>query len=273
MFLYILDIAKYNCIKIGIASSIARVESHIRTYEEIDLENSYIVNAKDDRTIRQLEKQLLNDYFEYKIINKDLEDKDGYSELRERHIIDDALEDINYKANKFNNKEIEIIKGIRLDKYEKPVYTNISSITKQYLNDENNSINNENVVAKLVDFLSRNKDNIIGYSDKDGIINGIRIYLKDDERDYLFYKLASEDFIFNCGRSSVISDFGSYREGSNEMCNVSFKLQYYDDIRTKKYYDEIQFRINKLINKNQRQGSDIKNDIDKEMRKRLWSFN
>ncbi|EES90311.1 conserved hypothetical protein, partial [Clostridium phage D-1873] len=63
MFLYILNMDKEKMIKIGIATSIERIKQHLRTYNNlIDLEESYIVRAKDDNTIRILERQFLNDY-------------------------------------------------------------------------------------------------------------------------------------------------------------------------------------------------------------------
>lgn len=113
MFLYILNMNKVNMFKIGIASNINRIKQHLNTYNgSINLKESYIVNAKNDKTIKDLERQLLNDYTEYKITNNKYEHLDGASELRNISILDNVLEDIQYKANKLIHKEIKMTKGV-----------------------------------------------------------------------------------------------------------------------------------------------------------------
>ncbi|MCD3297383.1 hypothetical protein G8T67_11270, partial [Clostridium botulinum C/D] len=113
MFLYILNMNKENMIKIGIATGVERIKQHLRTYEElIDLDGSFIITAKDDNTIRILEKQLLEDYCEFEIISNKFKGLDGSTELRKIEILDNLLDDIQYKSNKFPYKNIQIKKGI-----------------------------------------------------------------------------------------------------------------------------------------------------------------
>lgn len=271
MFLYILKITKYNCIKIGIASSVNRIYSHLRTYEEIDLKKSYVVFAKEDRTIRQLEKQILNDYYEYKIFNEELKKKDGYSELRTDETIKDILQDIKYKANKLKNKEIKLVKGIDLNSFEKPKYKTIQNETRKYVDLTQNAIHNENSFAEFIDLIDRNKDMIIEYSMKDDKINGIRLKLNDKDKNHLFYEIINNGFIFNCGSSCIFSNINSYRVMGDSLDTISFRIQYYDDIKeVKKYYDEIQFRLQKLVSNIKMCGEDIKNEAEKEMMRRFF---
>nr|KEH99698.1 hypothetical protein Z952_p0020 [Clostridium botulinum C/D str. BKT75002]KEI05176.1 hypothetical protein Z954_0020 [Clostridium botulinum C/D str. BKT2873] len=80
---------KENMIKIGIATGVERIKQHLRTYEElIDLDGSFIITAKDDNTIRILEKQLLEDYCEFEIISNKFKGLDGSTELRKIEILD-----------------------------------------------------------------------------------------------------------------------------------------------------------------------------------------
>lgn len=128
MFLYILKLPKYNCIKIGVAKSHARIKQHINTYGGIDLDESYIVHAISDDTIRHLEKQLLEDYVDRKIVVDKLMHKDGYTELRSKDILEDIVKDIGDKSIKFENKGITIKKGIYIkeevvSKIDKPKVT------------------------------------------------------------------------------------------------------------------------------------------------------
>lgn len=116
MFLYILKLREIDLIKIGIASSDNRIVSHLRTYRDygIDLTESYRITANDNSYIKMLEKQLLADYSEYSSSNKDLYQRDGYTELRDGSLIKNILEDIEHKKERFPAKEIEISKGIKI---------------------------------------------------------------------------------------------------------------------------------------------------------------
>jgi hypothetical protein len=153
MFLYILKLPKYNCIKIGVAKNYSRIKQHLNTYEEINLEESYVVHATNGDTIRQLEKQLLEDYIEYKIENERLMDKDGYTELRKEEILNDVLEDIRYKANKFQNKGINIIEGIEVKKDEKKKKETNIKTTKKYIQ---KSLSKRENLVKDIDISNRN---------------------------------------------------------------------------------------------------------------------
>nr|KEH96435.1 hypothetical protein Z953_p0007 [Clostridium botulinum D str. 16868] len=74
---------KEKMIKIGIATGIERVKQHLRTYNGlIDLKESYVVTAKEDNTIRMLERQFLNDYKEFAIDNIKFSNLDVVTELR-----------------------------------------------------------------------------------------------------------------------------------------------------------------------------------------------
>ena len=113
MFLYLLNMEKSDMFKVGIATDFSRIKQHMSTYKGlINLKKSYIINAKEDSTIKLFEKQILEDYKDFKIDEEIFEGKDGHTELLDIKVLDDVLDDVKYKKNKFSSKEIQIIKNI-----------------------------------------------------------------------------------------------------------------------------------------------------------------
>lgn len=221
MFLYILQLTKYNCIKIGVAKNHNRIKQHIKTYGEIGLEDSYIIHAMNGDTIRQLEKQLLEDYVDYKITNKNLMCKDGYTELREVIILNDVLRDIEYKSKKFENKEIKVIKGIELSNkthdLKKEIINNetIQKITEETINiDElllfrsKLSLVQNNIIDILVsDIVIGVNEYELNISDYASMLNTdtSNIY-RDIKKSIMEYNLSNDTILLRDGTIRYIRD-------------------------------------------------------------------
>lgn len=139
LYLYILKFKKMNIIKIGIAKNFNRIRQHQSTYGDIivDLQESYRVTAKNKADIKLLEKQLLEDYNEYKVNVSRLNMRDGYTELREDMVLKMILEDITYKAQRFPNKSIKIEKGISIPKQKTNMIKKDWKAISQKTQDEN----------------------------------------------------------------------------------------------------------------------------------------
>jgi len=91
-YLYILVFENGNFLKIGISSiDFARIYAHNSTYK-VDFKNSFIVTAPKERTIKNLEKHLLNLYDNN--IPADYNAFDGYTEIRSIEIIDHIKQEI-----------------------------------------------------------------------------------------------------------------------------------------------------------------------------------
>lgn len=151
MYLYIIKFKNMDLIKIGLSSSDMRITQLMRAYKDIavDLDSSFKVTAKFEYDLKMLEKQLLNDYIEYKIEDEQFNKRIGYKELRKGIILNSVLDDINYKAKKFPNKEFKLHKGIKLE----------SSKTWEEKNKEIRE-NNNKVKENYLTFLKVHKDNI-----------------------------------------------------------------------------------------------------------------
>lgn len=130
MFLYILKFSNINALKIGIAKTTNRIAEHSRTYKEfgLDLKNSYRIDAKNKNDIKILEKQLLQDYIDYKVDSNIFDKADGYTEIRRGEIIDLILNDIIHKKDKFINKKITITKGIKMTHGN--IYSKVNELNK-----------------------------------------------------------------------------------------------------------------------------------------------
>jgi hypothetical protein len=122
MFLYILGFNNKNMIKIGRADSMNRIVSLSLVYKDYDviLEKSYIVTSSNKRDIKVLETQLLQDYIDFKIHDEKLKGRDGYTELRDDSILTSVLQDIDDKAKKFPNKNLELTKLLEKKKLPTP---------------------------------------------------------------------------------------------------------------------------------------------------------
>lgn len=230
MFLYVLKIPRYKAIKIGIATSQNRIKQHINTYEEINLKESYIIKAKLDNTIKQLEKQLLEDYCDFKIEDKELKNKDGYTELRDIGILNNIIEDIQYKSKRFKDKEIEIIKGVKTKK----------SLVKR----DNDKLNekadviikdyNLNSVTKFCNYITKYSEFIIDYKYFYNQISNIIFKIPKNK----FKELEMISFKLPTGGCSLTTTISIKEE--NDFIIEKIKLYYdNDDIRVKEYYRNI----------------------------------
>lgn len=199
MFLYILKLSKYNCIKIGVASNNNRIVKHIENYKDVDLGNSYKVTSSDENTLKILEKQILNDYIDFSKYIPSLYQVDGYTEIRDICILEDLISDIKYKKNRFPKKELKIIKGIRIDSLKiyksnkKPVPRFNSEVLKipnsiiintsisMYKNDDGDLLNDYDLTVLIailnmckyngkneVEFYYNSLIKFLGYSDRNG---------------------------------------------------------------------------------------------------------
>lgn len=156
MFLYILNMHKENMIKIGIATGVERIKQHLKTYNNlIDLEESFIITSKDDSTIKILEKQLLEDYCEFKVVSNKFKGLDGSTELRDIKILDSVLKDIEYKAKKFKIKEIDIKKGISINLHKKIAVKRKRRLSYKFI-DQGYSA----VINNFINKLNNNKEKI-----------------------------------------------------------------------------------------------------------------
>lgn len=110
MFLYLLKFKTGDMMKVGIAKNNSRIENHERTYSDygIDLDGSVLVRAKNDKDIKMLEGQLLQDYIDYSIEDEKLLTRDGATEIRSSIAFKLMIEDIKYKAMRFPKKEYQI---------------------------------------------------------------------------------------------------------------------------------------------------------------------
>ncbi|WP_039260068.1 hypothetical protein, partial [Clostridium botulinum] len=163
MFLYILNMDKEKMIKIGIATGIERIKQHLRTYNGlIDLKESYVVTAKEDNTIRMLERQFLNDYKEFAIDNIKFSNLDGATELRKIQILTDILDDIQYKSSKLKLKDIKIKKGIIIESKTQSRFNNRVNKTKKKINITNmDHLLNIGQIETFMRRLKKYKDNIV----------------------------------------------------------------------------------------------------------------
>ncbi|WP_039230498.1 hypothetical protein [Clostridium haemolyticum] len=183
MFLYILNMDKEKMIKIGIATSIERIKQHLRTYNNlIDLEESYIVTAKDDNTIRMLERQFLNDYKEFAIDNIKFSNLDGATELRRIEILKDILEDIQYKSNKLKLKDIKIKKGIIIENKTQSRSNNKVNNNKKKINITNmDHLLNIGQIEAFIRRLKKYKDNIVSiHYSNENVVERINFEFKDE---------------------------------------------------------------------------------------------
>lgn len=251
MFLYVLKIPRYKAIKIGIATSPNRIKQHINTYEEIDLKGSYIVKAKSDSTIKYLEKQLLEDYYEFKINNKELKNKDGYTELRDISILNNIIEDIEYKSKRFNDKKIQIEKGIKFKNKVKNAkddqkWEKIISEQKEQ---------NEILLSTFLGYIEFIKEHLISFKKVEGTINEVWFKFKEGGADTFEYNFVSENFKIYNSMSCIVKKQCRY-EVTNKDVKESFHLlclkpNYYDEESTdedfKGYFDEIQKQLRKII--------------------------
>ncbi len=116
MILYILKFEEIKAIKIGIATTTQRIYNLKKIYENIEanLEESYIVSTNNKSDIKLLEKQLLGDYCDHKYMDELINGLDGHTEFLNINILEKLIEDIEYKSERFPEKNIQIKKGIQI---------------------------------------------------------------------------------------------------------------------------------------------------------------
>ncbi|EQC1535498.1 hypothetical protein ACY1J9_001329 [Clostridium botulinum] len=251
MFLYVLKIPRYNAIKIGIATSQNRIKQHINTYEEIDLKESYIIKAKLNSTIKQLEKQLLEDYCDFQINDKELRNKDGYTELRNICIVNDLIEDIEYKSKRFKDKEIEVIKGVDVKKQkerkenDKEHEALISKQNKQ----------NENLLNQFIDYIKSIKINIFKINKNNELINELWFKFEEKEKDKINNIFISKNFKYDDSSSCIVKHqkigTGINKKSKDTVYLLYLKLNYYDAEGTNEefevYFNKIQSNLYELF--------------------------
>ncbi|MCD3252386.1 hypothetical protein [Clostridium botulinum] len=217
MFLYILNMNKENMIKIGIATGVERIKQHLRTYEElIDLDGSFIITAKDDNTIRILEKQLLEDYCEFEIISNKFKGLDGSTELRKIEILDNLLDDIQYKSNKFPYKNIQIKKGIVISINKHKHLQKVKRRTSKLISIEKHE-NDKIIITEFINNLINDKNNINSFTiltPSIGSAEKIQIIFNEDCDWWIpIEKLTS-----------------SYNRNNSEcICIINFRVRYFKD--------------------------------------------
>lgn len=251
MFLYILNIPKFDAIKIGIASSYNRIRQHMNTYKGINLKESYIVKAKSDSTIKYLEKQLLEDYYEFKINNKELKNKDGYTELRDVSILNNIIEDIEYKSERFDDKKIQIEKGIKFKNKVKEVkdgqkWEEIISEQKEQ---------NEILSTTFIGYLEFIKEHVISFKRVGGIISEVWFKFKESRTDAFECNFVSENFKSYNSTSCIVKKQCRYeitdKDNKESFYLLCLKPNYYDEESTdeafKDYFDEIQKQLQEII--------------------------
>lgn len=113
--LYVIKFREESIIKIGRTTRQCRIQEIKNEYKEmeIDLSESFLVTAKVDRDIKELEKQLLRDTKHFKIKDVKFHKLNGYTELRRAEILIFIMNAINLESIKFPEKEIRILKEIR----------------------------------------------------------------------------------------------------------------------------------------------------------------
>lgn len=106
--LYVLRFTNPDMMKIGIASSMARIISLKRTYKEftLDLSRSLIFESHDEKVIKRLENQLLYDTAEYRLEDESIKGCDGYTEIRDVKVWNTVVEEIHRKMACFENQGI-----------------------------------------------------------------------------------------------------------------------------------------------------------------------
>lgn len=234
MYLYILKFKHKNLLKIGISEKedYSRIIDNSKTLEDpFDLESSVIVKAKRERTIKVLEKQLLDDTFDFIPDEREQKlfvGKDGKTEIRNADCFDDLIEDINYKINKRKDSGLSINIGIKLEsvalKKRSPI----------------NRINHTNQTTE--DFLELNStlELIKKFIEHQEEINHIRYNVNDNSLllncsriigEKLFIKLEE-----NGKKTSVLSSGNIIRiKNGKEEClgGINFGPMTRSDIRTK----------------------------------------
>lgn len=251
MFLYVLKIPRYKAIKIGIATSQNRIKQHINTYEEIDLKESYIIKAKLDSTIKQLEKQLLEDYCDFQIEDKELKNKDGYTELRNICVIDDLIEDIEHKSNRFKDKEIEIIKGVNIKKQKERKENN-----KEYENlISKQNKQNENLLNLFIEYIKSIKINILKINKNNEFIKEMWFKFEENEKDKINNIFISKNFKYDDSSSCIVKHqkigTGIDKKSKDMVYLLYLKLNYYDVEDTNEeleiYFNKIQSNLYELF--------------------------
>ncbi len=219
MFLYILKLTKYNVIKIGIANNDNRIIKHLNTYEEIDLDNSYKVFANSDKIIKQLEKQILCDYYDFKVNNIDLINKDGYTEIRQEIVLQNVLEDLKYKENKFPQQNIKIVKGIKINNSMEKQYNKQTVDNYDILKERNKlSLRQNNIIDILISELNDAK---LFYNIE--ICNYIKYFNNDTSNIYRDFEKAVKDFHKN--------DFNWFKGITYVFDNGKIQIKLSDEIR------------------------------------------
>lgn len=230
MFLYVLSIPRYKAIKIGIATNHNRIKQHLNTYKEINLKESYIIKAKLNSTIKQLEKQLLEDYCDFKIDNEELKNRDGYTELRNINILNNVIEDIKYKSKRFEDKGIEIAKGIKTKK-------SLVKKNNNKLNEETDAIikdYNLNNINKFCNYVTKYSAFIVSYKYFYNQISNIIFKIPKNK----FKEIEMISFKLPTGGCSLTTTISTKEE--DDFIIEKIKLYYdNDDVRVKEYYRNI----------------------------------
>lgn len=111
--LYILPLSNSVAFKVGITNNeeLNRIKG-LHSIYKFNLNDGYIVRS-DERIIKSLERQLLNDYSFYK---HEVEDKsDGHTEFLKYDCLSNVLDDINFKT-RLKHINMTIDKGVKIPK-------------------------------------------------------------------------------------------------------------------------------------------------------------
>ncbi len=236
MYLYLL-IFQQGLFKVGISkgdynidkSRIRSVTSFFKEYNFIPNE-SYIITASNHSTLRTLEKQILCDYEDYRIDHSEELKKNGYTEFLKTNCLNDVIEDVTLKINRFPNKNIKIIKGIRIECDES------KSRESKYVRIKGNKVlrynDSINIHRNYFSFVMNNMGKIVEINyDK-----YIRLYIKIAEIEKNDYNNLNKNYRLPRYISKIVYN------NKNKMLEIVFKnTEIYDesDLDILEQYNEI----------------------------------
>lgn len=208
MFLYLLKFQKREVMKIGIAKNIKRIEHLRNVYNDLilDIENSKMVIGNNDSDIKLLEKQLLQDYCDFLVLD-DLSGRDGYTELRNGEIFDLVIRDVNDKITKFPSKKLELLDLIIPDKLPKTTIKKDPEASRKIATEnlKNDRLDSREYSLISIKFFEKNKYNIIDVKfDNHGFIE-FKFINQDLNMDFKYLNVT---FPTNCDPTK---SFGYYR--------------------------------------------------------------
>jgi hypothetical protein len=113
MYLYLLKLKRYDGFKIGIANDIFTRIKQLNK-KEIDVNESYFVESENEKSIKNLERQLLSDYENFKSNLNELSlFTSGNTEIRLSACFDFVISDIEYKISKFPHLQLSVVKKLK----------------------------------------------------------------------------------------------------------------------------------------------------------------